>query len=365
MKSKRLSKSAESTRVASQYARKDRGPAALILAGYGLAIGLALIWCPTTLGQFPPRPPGDHPRAGGSWGEPAHIDATGFLQGIAPGVMRIVTVDGQTWILQIAPGAKVKLEGPASKDFIRVGELVRFVARVNLRQGAVEEPVQSIFLFSVNYSDAETQLGVFPETGVSPAGGPEHGLDGMGEQPPGRHAPGRAGGRSRDTRPPGAGRAEQPTVQSMMLDVRGRVTDLTREGKLSVAVPPNIYIRGPLEVQLAENVEVRVNFSDQRAFLLAGEGDRIRAQGIQVGPNVARVTEVRIEKTTPLELKTPPQSDRKREPRERSRSSPSEVPRSPNAGTARPDPEQTEKPSAKHEGDIKVESFNIEEGTNP
>ncbi len=287
-------------------------------AGHGWASSAQI---PHGPGMEAPRPggpawEGGPGRPGGFGQELPQFEGTGFIQGVAPGMIRMVSPEGQAWTLHLMPTTKVEVLGAATKEFLRPGELVRFIARVELRKSVVEEPVQSILVFTVNYSNADTQLGVFPESSIQ---GGESELRPDARE--GSRTPQTSGQRGRQVKPPVSGRgAEQNLPQSMVLDIRGRLTGFTRQGKAVVALPPNIYVRGPIEVELAETVEVRVDITDPRAYLMASEGDRIRAKGFLVGPGMARPTEVIIEKTTPLGAKSPGTFEGKKELPERTRS---------------------------------------------
>lgn len=260
--------------------------------------------------EFPGGPPGEMPL----------LEASGTIQAVAPGAIRMITPEGQAWILQIPPNAKVEVLGPAAREIIRPGQLVRFVAEVDRRKGTVEAPVDSLLIFTVNFSKAETQLGVFPEgaVGMGPTDqGAHH------DEEPGHEAgrgvrpgPGRAP-RSARRAPGGNDDPGQPAV--MRLDIRGRITDVTRQGKLVISPPPNVYVRGPLEITLAEHAEIRVDISEPRAYTMASPGDRLKGKGFQIGPNTGVVSELVIELVSPLGGKLEPGADKSREGASRSR----------------------------------------------
>jgi hypothetical protein len=63
-----------------------------------------------------------------------------------------------------------------------------------------------------------------------------------------------------------------------------------------VMLPPNAYLRGPLEVSLAEALELKVDLLGPEVLSLVAAGDRVRGRGIAIGPNMAAMLEVVIEK---------------------------------------------------------------------
>ncbi|MCS7237342.1 MAG: hypothetical protein NZ899_03625 [Thermoguttaceae bacterium] len=325
--------------LASAWTRRNEPPGVVWLMG--VVVGAMWAGQFTVEAQPPRRPPGDQfpaqegmgpvprefgpregvpnfpgaPREGpgGPPGEMPLLEASGIIQAVGPGMIRIVTPEGQAWVLQVAPDAKVEVLGPATREVLRPGQLVRFVAEVDRRKGTVESPVESILIFTVNYSKAETQPGVFPEAtgqeGPPGVAAPEGGAlvpDGVRRTPP----PG--SGRSRMGRKPSGanGEALPPIVR---LDIRGRLSGITRQGRLVVSPPPNIYLRGPIEISLADQADIRVDISQPQAYTMASPGDRVRAKGFQVGPNAGVVSEVVIELATPLGNKPDSGADRSRE----------------------------------------------------
>jgi len=241
------------------------------------------------------------------------LEATGTIDAVAPGMIRMIGLDGQVWMLQISPEAKVRLTGPATSEFLQPGQYVQFLGSVDKRTGQVREKVLKLLVFSPNPENTKTQLGVFPEhmvremeAAASAAGVSHPGSGPSGEQPFGPPTEDdRANGRQR-SRGPGRAvrspRGSQPPAlaEDTPFDIRGRLTGIDRQGVLHVALPPNPYLRGSLQVSLAEEVEITVDFFDPAIYRLATAGDRIEAKGHQVGPNAGFMTELKIEKATPL-----------------------------------------------------------------
>ena len=296
---------------------------ALMLVVLLCHIGVLGDWPNAVFGQVPPRFPGEgqpprqppippgpeamgrmerghHPR------QAAQVEATAIVRSVSPRGLEVVAPDGRAWLLLVRPDAKVELLGTAEPSFLRPGQLVRFVAQVDRKRGIVEEPVSSLLIFTPNFSKLETQLGVFPDEAAVPTG---EGLPGVGFLQGSAAQPG-SGPPAHPTRRPNprdssrAGAAATQLPEKVRLDIRGRVSGLTKQGRLVVVLPPNAFLRGPLEVPLVENPEIRVDWSDTGAYMMVAAGDRIRAKGMQVGPNVLEVSELIIEKMGPLGVKT-------------------------------------------------------------
>ena len=260
-------------------------------------------------GQHPRQPPGlPRPEGMGPIGpdphglHPVQMEASGVVNSLAPRGLQIVSSDGRAWILMVRPDAKVELLGTAEPSFLRPGQLVRFIAQVDRKRGLVDEPVGSLLIFTPNFSKIETQLGVFP---AEPAPGAEDLPGGVGHQgalpqPAVSSAP----NPSRRAHPKDSPRGDTASPRSLpekiRLDIRGRLSGISKQGKLLVVLPPNAFLRGTLEVPLAENADIRVDWSEAGAFMMAAPGDRVRAKGVQVGPNAIEVSELTIEKMTPL-----------------------------------------------------------------
>ncbi len=262
------------------------------------------------LPRHPPNPPGPEAMGRMERGQPpwqaAQVEATAIVRSVSPRGLEVVAPDGRAWLLLVRPDAKVELLGTAELSFLRPGQLVRFVAQVDRKRGVVEEPVSSLLIFTPNFSKVETQPGVFPDEGAVSSG---EGLPGVGFPQNGATQPG-SGPPAHPTRrvnPRDSGRgatASVPLPEKVRLDIRGRLSEITKQGRLVVLLPPNAFLRGPLEVPLVENAEIRVDWLDPKAYMMAAAGDRVRAKGIQVGPNVVEVSELTIEKMGPLGDKT-------------------------------------------------------------
>jgi len=280
-------------------------------------------WQNAVLGQVPPRFPGEGQPPRQPLGPPgpeamgrmergqqpwqlAQVEATAIVRSVSPRGLEVVAPDGRAWLLIVRPDAKVELLGTAEPSFLRPGQLVRFVAQVDRKRELVEEPVSSLLIFTPNFSKIETQLGVFPEEGAGATGQGVPGVgfpQGGGVQPGGSPpAPPARRVNPRDSSRGGATSGQ--LSEKVRLDIRGRLSGITKQGKLVVVLPPNAFLRGPVEVPLAENPEIRVDWSDTGAYMMAAAGDRVRAKGMQVGPNVVEVSELIIEKMGPLGDKT-------------------------------------------------------------
>ncbi|MHC4400459.1 MAG: hypothetical protein ACYTG0_12350 [Planctomycetota bacterium] len=256
--------------------------------------------------------------------KPASIDPDGVIEAIGPGVIKILTVAGESWMLQVSRETKVRVTGKAKKDVLQPGSFVSFSATIDARRSQAQGKVDKLTLFTPTQ---ERTLGVFPnQSGL--AATPEAFGAGTVESKP---AP-----------PKRRGRRQQPEVLLERYDVAGRITGIAKNGRITVFAP-NTFMRPSIEVELAEDPEIKLNLAGPvtLAFTLAKQGDKLHARGKQVAPNGAQVNELSIELAEPfttVRKKVPP-----RRRTSRSRRTPADKPEA----TTEEEPATEEKPKGK------------------
>lgn len=275
--------------------------------------------------QRQPNPRGQPPAAPGMAQAAPRVEATGTIDAIAGGALRILTPAGQPWQLIPARECQVTVTGKAKPDVVRPGQFVAFTAAVDTRTGKVAEPVNQLTLFTAS---REQQLGVFPESAMRDDDGKGGAAGGLGPNglPGGMGGPNQAGalgGPAQQHRPaaPRGMRPQQrataaPVNPVQRVEVRGRIAGISREGVLTVAAP-NPYFRAPIQFTLAEDADIELEITGRAAASLIHKGDTVQASGVQVGPNAAQVRELTVELAEPLTNEKPDQAEghRDRTPR--------------------------------------------------
>lgn len=305
--------------------RIGRLAAAAIIGGLAAMTGLSA-W-----GQFPPmqgsmRRPQDGLRGGAPAAPAQRIEASGTVEAASPQGIRILSPTGQPWDLIPARGCKLTLTGKAMPDVLRPGVLVLFTAEVEKKTGVVAEPVAALIVCS---ADQHHLPGVFPEgtrpsepgegganVGQGAVGGLPGGLPGGGFGAPLGEPPTNPRGR-----PPRQPRGLPDSPPSERFEICGRITNIAKTGKITVAVP-NPHIRAPITFELAENVDISLELSGQEAVPLIRKGARVEGTGTQIGPSAAQISELKVELTEPLTFADPKRTPAGRETpprRERSR----------------------------------------------
>ncbi len=204
--------------------------------------------------------------------KPPPITVTGTVQQVAPGGVSVLSPANETWLVQIAPDARVEVTGTAEPELLGAGLFVRLMAMVDKR-GRVADPVRQLTLIDLAESPGR-RLGAFrPGQDELPAAGAEAGVQmptpDLGDPPPG--------------------------VDQVMLDMRGRI-DSYRPGHLTVTVPAPRF-KGPLRLELADPVHVALDVSN---YSLAQPGDSITAKGVQIAADRAWANEVTIVLSAPV-----------------------------------------------------------------
>lgn len=249
------------------------------------------------------------------------LQLEGTVEDVGPGVLRVRSQAGQTWVLRLIPDAIVQVTGKATAEFLSAGQCIALIADVDTRRNRIEAPVTRLTIFN---PDPERPLGAAPSQGFGgvleggsgqgkkrgegmkvpfgPMGpfGPGPGLGpGMGPglgpaegSQPGWEPPAR--GARRGSSGSTAGGKGGPLVQR--LEVRGRISSI-KAGKVALHVPS---FKSTLKLEIAKEAEIDVDLTSPSAVGLAQKGDRILARGRQVGEHAGQVNEVEITLSQPL-----------------------------------------------------------------
>jgi len=231
------------------------------------------------------------------------VDASGTIEAMAPGLLRIKSVTGQPWMLQVTRESTVHVTGTAKPDVLSTGGFISFVAKVDKRQSRIEDKVGKVILFTLS---PERPLGAFPS---------QRGLgDGAAAEPFGADQP---GGEPAAREKPNRRKEEGPTVQEF--EIVGRIAGIDKTGKIRVFAPNN-YFRTPVQIELTEEPEIELDLTGPTMLSLAKIGDKVLGRGSQVAPNLVRLRELTIELAEPFTTVKPKQA-RKKPTRRTTRSS--------------------------------------------
>jgi hypothetical protein len=207
---------------------------------------------------------------------PLTASPQGTIEDIAPGVVKIATTGGESWMVRIPTrGADVLVTGSAHPDFLKPGLWVKFTADVTTRRKTpkVEGKVEKLTVFTPSEQDFP---GVFPVGGFGGNQGP-------------------------DAATPDADKKKGGEAQVSRCEIRGRITGV-KNGKLAVT-----FNAGSVEIELADNAQIDLSVADYR---LAKKGDKISCEGEQVGEKMIQARKVDIQLAEPVggEQKTARQS---------------------------------------------------------
>jgi len=201
--------------------------------------------------------------------------ADGVIQAIAQGRIQILTNSNQNWLIFLDEKTVMHVTGTAEADFLRPGLFVRFSTALDKR-GNAQGQVGQLTIFTPSRQQFP---GVWPEGGMG--GNPQNPAEGGGF---GRGF-GDAGG--------GLGAAS-----ASVYTVAGQIQGI-RKNRMTVN-----YGRGLVQVELAENVAIKVDFAD---YSVAKKGDRISVKKGKMIPGrmgFARASELTIELSDPLTFGT-------------------------------------------------------------
>jgi hypothetical protein len=242
---------------------------------WGLMAGfLVSILAPLTLAQ---GRRGGRERGGAPQGPP--VEMTGVIEAVMPGYIKVTGEDTKTWVLQVEPTAKVNVIGKAKPDFLRPGLFVSFSGDVDKRRAVIEEKITKMTL--ITPSDLKP-VGAFPAQGGGGLGGVSGAAINQGPA---------AGGGNEGKK--GAGPATE------RYDICGQYAGAGKKGGATV-MAPNPYFKASITIEVAEDVDIDVDLSDPKAYLVGKKGDKIEVKGKQVQLTAAIVNDVKISLSEPL-----------------------------------------------------------------
>ena len=267
----------------------------------------------------------------------------GTVEEIRPGLLQILSNQGQPWMVRVLPNATVRVTGKATADLLGPGQAVGFIAEVDVRKSRVEQPVSKLIVFTPSpdwplgaSENSGTGASIFDKPKEKEKKGPPAAGFGPGAQGPGMDpgfgadagpGPGAFGG---DTRPGGrrsrsgpAGAGAKVAAPTQSLEIRGQITSF-KNGKATLHVP-NAPFRSALKIEIAENAEVEVDLSAPAALALAQKGDKVHARVQQIGERAGQATEIEVTltqavnsgqpaKRAPAKAERPPRAKRAAEP---------------------------------------------------
>jgi hypothetical protein len=245
------------------------------------------------------------------------LDAGGTIEAIGRGAMRIKTVAGQAYLLQLAEKTEVHVVGTAKADVLSRGSFISFFAEVNKHESEVQEKIGELTLFTPS---PQRPLGAFPggrpaagdqpfgENPLAPGGGLQ--APGAEQPPPARKA------RTRRRRAAAQDEDAGPPVETF--EIVGRINAIDRSGEITVYAP-NPYFKPAVEIELTEDPLIHLDLAGARALFMARPGDRVQVRGQQIAPNVVRLSELTVDLAQPFT--TVPANDAEKKPPKRTRTS--------------------------------------------
>ena len=260
-------------------------------------------------GTHPARDPLG-PRRRNQPNKPVTVDVSGDLEAMAPGMLRLKPAAGDPLLLQLARTTKVHITGTAKKDVLGPNTFISFFAEVDLQQSRVEQKVNRLTIFTPSL---ERPLGAFPDqspdiedTDDVEADAP---ADEAAETPAETPAPKR---RSRGKKDDG------PTKGRF--EIIGRITGVDKSGNVTVYAK-NPYFKPAVQFQLSEDPEIKLDLTDPKMCVIAKPGDKIKARGRQLAPNMVQAIDLSITLVEPFTTVRAEDPDKKKPPRKTSRSS--------------------------------------------
>jgi len=238
---------------------------------------------------------------------PATVDVSGDLEAMAPGMLRLKPAVGDPLLLQLARTTKVHITGTAKKDVLGPNTFISFFAEVDMQESLVEQKVNRLTIFTPSN---ERPLGAFPDQ--SPDIEDADATDAPAETaaPAETPAPKRRS-RSKKDAGPTKGRFE----------IIGRITSVDKSGNVTVYAK-NPYFKPAVQFQLSEDPEIKLDLTDPKMYsLLAKPGDKVKARGRQLAPNMVQATDMSITLVEPFTTVRAEDPDKKKPPRRTSRSS--------------------------------------------
>lgn len=208
------------------------------------------------------------------------VETSGVIEAVTAGYIKLTTPTNQTWLLRIAPDAKVTIYGEAKPSALQSGMFIAFSADVDKRRSVVEDKITSL---SIVTPSELRPVGAFLTQGGGFAAAQNQ----------------LTAGGAGNAAAPGAGEGKGNGTATERFDIVGKFMEATRKGKATVLVP-NQYFKSNLTVDIDENVVIDVELENPQAYRLAKKGDKIQAKGKQLAMTGAYATEVMITLAEPL-----------------------------------------------------------------
>lgn len=232
----------------------------------------------------------------------ATVDVSGDLEAMAPGMLRLKPAAGDPMLLQLARTTKVHITGTAKKDVLGPNTFISFFAEVDMQKSLVEQKVNRLTIFTPS---PERPLGAFPDQSPSGEDADVAEADAPAETPASTR-------RSRTKKDAG------PTKDRF--EIIGRITGVDKSGTVTVYAK-NPYFKPAVQFQLTEDPEIKLDLTDPKMCVIAKPGDKVKARGRQLAPNMVQATDLSISLVEPFTTIRPEDPDKKKPPRRTSRSS--------------------------------------------
>jgi hypothetical protein len=87
------------------------------------------------------------------------MSVDGTLEDMRSGVLQVLSGTGQTWLVQVAPSATVRVKGKAAADYLAANQTIAILADVDVKRSRIEGPVGKT-------------PGLQPDSGLAPWGVP-------------------------------------------------------------------------------------------------------------------------------------------------------------------------------------------------
>lgn len=121
-----------------------------------MAAGLAVCPASAQWGAGPRGPAGKHP--GVQTPPPERFSASGTIEGVIRGKIKLKSTTGQTWIVNVGKGTEVVVKGEAAPEVLTPRTWIRATMAID-RKGRTKEPISALTVIS---QKEDTVVGVFP-----------------------------------------------------------------------------------------------------------------------------------------------------------------------------------------------------------
>ncbi|NQT15854.1 MAG: hypothetical protein HQ582_24070, partial [Planctomycetes bacterium] len=209
------------------------------------------------------------------------VDVSGDLEAMAPGMLRIKSSGGDPLLLQMSRTTKVHITGTAKKDVLGPNTFISFFAEVDMQESRVDQKVNRLTIFTPS---PERPLGAFPDQSPSSEDPDAVEADAPAETP----VPAETPAPKRRTR----GKKDAGPTKGRF-EIIGRITSVDKSGNVTVYAK-NPYFRPAVQFQIAEEPEIKLDLTDPKMCVIAKPGDKVKARGRQLAPNVVQIIDLSI-----------------------------------------------------------------------